>query len=399
MIGRLHCNGPMTGSYRVDSTLDSETCTYIPSMVMETFQYVPVIKVLSLVLSNDTIREAILREEKSPDGIKVSFIDGEHFKFHPLFSRYPHAIRIKLYCDELEIVNPLGSKTGIHKLGIFYYVVDNLPGHMNSELSDIHVLLLCCDVDVKKYGFKAILAPFLNDLRKLESDEGVIIEIGEEELVLRASVSAFCGDGLAVHQVYNLLGPSANHFCRMCMYSRVQLHSGSIETVEERTEHLYQQHLTLLEQTNFSAESMADTGVKGECCLNESRYFHISRNKVFDIFHDILEGFGPMVLKLVLNNLVLVQRKFNVEFFNARISAFNYGYVERKNKPSPNFTEAMLRKKQHSLSQKGMQTWLLKRVFPFLVSGKIDADDEYVRLVLYLLRIMELAFAPKITNH
>lgn len=384
--------------YRMDSALDRETCTYVPKMVMETFQYVPIIKVLSLVWLNDTIREAILAEEKSPNGVLASFLDGEHCNAHPLFSRFPHALRLRLYYDELEIVNPLGSKTGIHKLGAFYYQIENLPGHMNSELSDIHVLVLCCDADVKKYGFRAILAPFLDDLLKLESDEGVIMRTREEEFVLRASISAFCGGGLAVHQVYNLLGPSANRFCRMCMYSREDLHAGSTEAAEERTEHLHQQHLALLEQTNFSAESLTETGVRGECPLNRSRYFHSSRNKIFDEFHDILNGVGPMVLKLTLKQLVLVQRKFDIEFFNGRISAFNYGYVEVKNKPSANFTEAMLRKKDHTLSQKGMQMWLLLRVFPFLVSEKVDADDDYVGLILHLLRIMELVFAPKITD-
>ena len=66
-------------------------------------------------------------------------------------------------------------------------------------------------------------------MSKLESDEGVTIEIGEEEFVLRASIAAFCGDGLAVHQVFNLLGSSGKKFCKMCMYRREDLHVASTE--------------------------------------------------------------------------------------------------------------------------------------------------------------------------
>lgn len=162
--------------YRIDNVLDRDSGTYIPKMIMETCQYVPIIDSLKLILSNKDVRQTIMSERKSPDdNTLLSFLDGQHFKIHPFFMRHKHAIRIQLYYDELEIVNPLGSKTGFHKLGSFYYTIQNFPPHINSELSSIHVLLLCCDSDVKKYGFKKILTPFLQDLSKLESDEGIPI--------------------------------------------------------------------------------------------------------------------------------------------------------------------------------------------------------------------------------
>nr|XP_012218876.1 PREDICTED: uncharacterized protein LOC105670111 [Linepithema humile] len=205
--------------YRLDSKLDSKTATYIPKMIMETCQYIPIIDSLKLVLSNEDVRQAILSERKSiDDNILASFLDGQHATIHPFLLQHKHALRIQLYYDELEIVNPLGSKTGVHKLGAFYYTIQNLPPHINSELSSIHVLLLCCDSDVKKYGFKKILAPFLQDLVKLEGDKGIPIEIGPHQFILRGFLAAFVGDGLSVHDVYNLLGPSANKFCRMCLY-------------------------------------------------------------------------------------------------------------------------------------------------------------------------------------
>ncbi|XP_044726999.1 uncharacterized protein LOC123290764 [Chrysoperla carnea] len=295
-------------------------------------------------------------------------------------NQYPHAIRLQLYYDELEIVNPLGSKTGVHKLGAFYYIVQNLPPHMNSELNSIHVLLLCSDADVKKYGFTQILEPFLYELKKLESDEGIPIETEQGIFVLRASIAAFCGDGLAVHDVFNLLGPSAN---RMCMYSRDDLHAGSLNSGQERDENLFQEHVNLLRRTNYSPESKSNTGV---------------RNKIFDPMHDLLCGICPMILKLVLKQYVIVQRLFSVNYFNDKISAFQWGYCEMVNKPSANFTNVMLRKKEHTLSQKAMQIWCLIRAFPFLVSGKIADDDEYLELIRNLLQIMEIVFALKLMS-
>ena len=162
---------------RIDNVLDSETGTYVPKVGKETFQYVPIIDVLSLVLSNDDVKETILSEEPSAEGVIGSFIDGDQFKNNPFFQRYPHALRIDIYYDDLEVVNPLGSKTGSHKLGVFLMKIQNVPEQINSVLGSIHVLCLCYSADVKKYGFQPILQPFLRDLEKLESDNGVIITL------------------------------------------------------------------------------------------------------------------------------------------------------------------------------------------------------------------------------
>lgn len=54
----------------------------------------------------------------------------------------------------------------------------------------------------------------------------------------------------------------------------------------------------------------------------------------------------------------------------------------------------MLSRKEHTLSQKAMQMWCLIRSLPFLLASKIDEENVHMRLVVYLLRIMEIAFAP-----
>ena len=53
---------------------------------------------------------------KVANGRIYDFCDSELFKAHPLFSRDPQALQIMHYYDEVEVVNPLGSKTKIHKL-------------------------------------------------------------------------------------------------------------------------------------------------------------------------------------------------------------------------------------------------------------------------------------------
>ncbi|KAJ8683587.1 hypothetical protein QAD02_019379 [Eretmocerus hayati] len=103
-----------------------------------------------------------------------------------------------------------------------------------------------------------------------------------------------------------------------------------------------------------------------------------------------------MVVKLVVREYVVTQRKFDVEFLNGSINLFNYGYLEQRNKPSANFNLLKLREKGHSLSQKAAQMWCLTRALPFLLCGKVSEDDEYMQLILSLLRVMEIIFAPRI---
>lgn len=383
---------------RIDNVIDKETSASVPKTIIETCQYVPIIDTLTMVLKNKDVRAIIESETESNNGILASFIDGQHFKNHPFFQKYKHAIRLQLYYDELEIVNPLGSKTGIHKLGVFYYTIQNLLPHMNSEISSIHVLLLCCHTDIKKYKFEKILSPFLNDLAKLENDEGITIFLGEEKYVLRASLVAFCGDGLAVHEVFNLLSPSSNLFCRMCLYDRQDLLNGSTERKQLRNIDVYNEHLNILQNANYNDNAKTLTGMHGDCCLHSSRYFHVCKNLIFDPMHDILCGIGPMILKLVLVRYILQLRLFNADDFNNKIVSFQYGFVERKNKPSANFSERILNQKGNTLNQKAMQIWCLLRIFPFLISNWVPTGEKHLQLILLLLRIMEIVFAPKVTT-
>ena len=51
------------------------------------------------------------------DGYLSDYCDGYFFKNHQIFGTRPNALQIILYFDELEVCNPLGSHSGVHKLG------------------------------------------------------------------------------------------------------------------------------------------------------------------------------------------------------------------------------------------------------------------------------------------
>jgi len=116
---------------------------------------------LSLIAKNKYLRNLILSEKESTDGIYSGYKDGSDFKNNDFLQKNPDAFRIEMNYDDLEMANGLGSKDVIHKIGHFYFRVQNLPSEENSELSSIFLLAMAFSEDLKKKGaFKKINSIF-----------------------------------------------------------------------------------------------------------------------------------------------------------------------------------------------------------------------------------------------
>jgi len=376
--------------YRNDYFLNPVTAQYEPVQVAMSFEYVTMIETLTSALNNPKIRNLIASETRSDDGVLRSYLDGYRSQTHSLVVRYPRIIRIQLYWDDVEVVNPLGSKTTIHKLAAFYFSIQNLPGVESAQLSSIYLLILAHSEDLKSpRGFQNVLAPFLLEMRKLESDQGVNIIVDGQPFVLRATLSVLVADTLAAHDILGLLGPGARCFCRKCLITRAQFHENCNGMGEMRTKAMFTEHVRQVsERPAFATEC----GVRRECPLHFTKEFDGMQDSVFDIFHDILEGCGQWDVSLALRTFIKYQKLFSVKDFNERIHAFNYGIMDIKNKPTPNFTDDSLRGKK--LKQNGCQAWCLIRVFGFLVP-EVPDDDPQLRLVNFMQKIMLITFSDK----
>lgn len=90
-------------------------------------------------------------------------------------------------------------------------------------------------------------------------------------------------------------------------------------------------------ETNYSEDvrhaNMSETGVKRDSILNDLSYFNVTHNKVADIMNELLEGVGPYELKLTLCSLI-EDKHLTLEKLNFRITSFDYGFPDVKNKPS-----------------------------------------------------------------
>lgn len=80
----------------------------------------------------------------------------------------------KIYGDDVEVFNLLGTSRKKHKITAVYWVLGYIPATLRSTLSFIFLTILCRADDVKQYGYPKVLEPFLRDLKILE-DEGIFV--------------------------------------------------------------------------------------------------------------------------------------------------------------------------------------------------------------------------------
>ncbi|KAK3929283.1 hypothetical protein KUF71_017743 [Frankliniella fusca] len=378
--------------YRTDTRLNPQTNQFEPVMVSATFEYIPIIETLKLVLSDRTLRSLIEAERASNDGVLRSYLDGSRGKQNELVNQYPHIIRIQLHCDDVDLVNPLGSRTVIHKLTSLCFSIQNFPPEESSVLSSIYLLALAYSEDLKMpNAMSKFLYPFLQDLKELEGPAGVPIVLDGNDFTLRATLATLCADTLAAHDILGYLSPSARYFCRRCKITRPQFHADVRNVGERRTKDSFE--LDLARVKGRGPAYSTECGIRAECHFHKAAYFSAPDDSPFDIFHDLLEGVCHATLALASRYFVVDKKHFSIESFNSRVQHFIYGIPDSKNKPSANFTLARIHG-SHFL-QKGSQVWCLTRVFGFLIP-EVPEGDPYLKLVNLLQEIMLIVFAVEV---
>lgn len=129
------------------------------------FQYIPLLQSLREILSHNKLLNRVIEEHIAQENRKdlhgdqrvyTSFRDGEHYKTNSFLAVDALRISIKLYIDDFEVCNPLGTSRKKHKLCGVYWVLDNLPPGSHSTLSSIYLAVVCKSEDLRKFGSSVI---------------------------------------------------------------------------------------------------------------------------------------------------------------------------------------------------------------------------------------------------
>lgn len=380
---------------RIDQIVDRVTGQIVPKVVTETFQYIPIFEVLKLVLKPH-VQNLIQSEKLSTPGFLKGYQDGQQYQQHGIFKTHPHALRLQLYYDDVEVTNPIGSKAGVHKLGLFYYTIQNLPFTINSSMNSVFLLAVCYTTDIKKYGFQPILDPFIKEVKQLESDCDVELHWDGRVSDVHGTLVSFSADTLAAHELLGFLGPSATRLCRLCDATRELIQIFFKE--EDFNMHGIDSHDDAVDVASLRRNGDRDTGVRTSCPLNTLQNFHCVTNYNLDAMHDMLEGVCPYEVKLLLNHFIFSDKFISLSEVNQQIKSFHYSFTDKKNKPSVLAYDRLQNAADHKLGQKAAQMWCLVRMLPFLIGDRIPQGNVHYDLLLFLLQCMDIIYASCITS-
>lgn len=312
-----------------------------------------------------------------------------------MFVEDKYALQLCLYYDECEVVNPLGSRRGIHKIGFIYLSLRNIQPVFNSRLCNIHIVAAFNTLDRSKYGFDKILGPIVKDIKQLE--QGVDLQLPDGRVVhKRGTVVQIVGDNLGINQLFGFVESfSAVHFCRLCMADKADC--ATICKDDGLVLRSLDQYSQQLEGVLQGTLSLRDCGIKSSCLLNSLHYFHITANVTVDVMHDLLEGVVPYELKLILCSFIIEKKYFTLELQNKRLASFDYGCSDRRNKPTALSDSELRDQQKNTLNQKASQTMCLAVILPFIVGDKVPEGDDHWHLYLLLRDIIDLVFADTCT--
>ena len=363
------------------------------------FQYVSILSTLRQILSSGDILGLIVGEQTAPahsHPVYHDYTSGSEFKSHPIFSKHRICLRIHLYIDEFEVVNPLGSKKSIHKLCGVYFTLGNLGSKFTTKLKHIFLCVLCRNVVLKNEhcSYGQILKPLIDDLKTLAT-EGISVDFNGCTIQIFGALATVSADNLGAHQLGGFTKSfSSGRVCRFCMILHGELDAHLSEeqcVLRHKDTHAY--HLQALLENPDIAKSTY--GVSSKCPLEDLDYFSTVDNFVPDLMHDFLEGIVPQLIKLTLkqyhrSNIVSLNE------VNGKLANFTFGSNDIKSKPTQIPAKCVV--DEGSLPGKATEKWCLFRILPLLISELIPVDDAYWNLFLKCRSIADYLFAPSITD-
>jgi hypothetical protein len=272
----------------------------------------------------------------------------------------------------------------------FYLSIGNLLTCYKSQKSSIFLLVLAKSSHIQKYGMRRIADVINKDLLVMEN-EGVAV-VGYPDRVFGA-LAFIAGDNLNSHIIggFNTsFSPNVVHPCRYCLVSNEELQNCYIsDNLPMRTKSNYD------EQTSeIAADSSKCTqfGIRFRSMFISGSY-HVVDGLPPDIMHDLLEGVVPFEMALVLRNLI-ANDCFSLDQLNCIILKWNYGQLDKANKPVP-LADPLC----DSIKQNAGRMWCLLRLLPLMVGPLVGTTSSCYKFWCFFLElkaIVELVFAPQV---
>ena len=255
------------------------------------------------------------------------YTNGEYLKKNSYFKGNPSLLRLHLFCDEVEVCNPIGSSKGLHKL-VCVYILGNIETRYWSMLSNIHVAAVAKSLIVQNHGYKSILGKLSADLVCLEND-GILVKLSDgTSRVFYGGVATLSGDNLSSHEIGGFRRCFSNGLiCRTCLCSYENIKNKMHEscfTLRSPEAHTYYVDSVMKDNSLVSVY-----GVRCGCPLQKLQSFDLIQALPPDIMHDILEEIVPIVLNAIIEHLH-ESKILSKNAFGQHLNKFQFGNNESK---------------------------------------------------------------------
>ncbi|CAD6220961.1 GSCOCG00011602001-RA-CDS, partial [Cotesia congregata] len=163
-----------------------------------------------------------IQSKNNFDNVYRTVLDGCSYKNHEFFKNHEDALAIIFYYDDLVVGNLLGVAAKKHKLSMFYWTLANIKPEVRSSLNIIQLYAIVRTEHLKQpNGISKILAPFINDIVKLQT-VGINIHVFSRTIKnFKGSVIFSAGDTPASAMLGGFKeSVAAYRPCRTCMTTK-----------------------------------------------------------------------------------------------------------------------------------------------------------------------------------
>lgn len=264
---------------------------------------VPFIPNLSKLLSCPEVMSE-LQNCTENDGFSYDVCDSTFVKEHPLYLGDKNFLKFMLFCDDMEITNPIGYHTKVHKITIWYWLLLNISPIYRSRLPVIQLLAVAKSSHIKEFGMDAILADFLAGMSDLASGialPGVGIKTGALLVVVADTPAANQIGGFKEGVGF------ASRKCRTCNCSADEM----MQFFKERHFRLRSEdeHIERCETLgNLSRAARRywskEYGINSRSTLIDFPHFSITQCLIHDVMHVLFEGICPLILRHLLKHII-----------------------------------------------------------------------------------------------
>lgn len=209
---------------RTEMVYDENLQRKVPRIIESTFQYIPILKTLRNLFADSNFKRAYFEYNSPENHVCTSdkyerFCCGKVYQDCELFRMNANSIQIQLATDDVEVCNPLSSRSGLHKLCALYMVIKNMPPEYKSKQK--HIQLVCLvnpdDLKTKTTDFNNIWEQVIDELSELETDG---LEI-EEGVYLKGTLATVTYDNLGGNTCMGFAqGFNATYYCRNCLLNK-----------------------------------------------------------------------------------------------------------------------------------------------------------------------------------